>query len=61
MKRPSAKLDLLRRGAEQMGGDRRRLGDDLLGREMTAEPPSVAEREPPVPSPIATLSVSPWM
>jgi hypothetical protein len=32
-----------------------------FGGEWNAEPDMVAEREPPVPSPKNTLSVSPWM
>ena len=55
-------IDIGLGGFEQMRGDRLGLVDDLLGRQHAPPSrPSVAEREPPVPSPIATLSVSPWM
>ena len=54
-------LEIARVDLEHMRGDGARLGDDLSVAMWKAEPAMVAEREPPVPSPKNTSSVSPWM
>ena len=54
-------LDVARLDSSILAAMLVRLVDDLFGRRHAAPmPPTVAEREPPVPSPKRTSSVSPW-
>jgi hypothetical protein len=54
--RAIGELDVARRRFQQMTGDQLALGDDLVA---GAQPPTAIEREPKVPVPCGTASVSP--
>ena len=53
--------DVVLGGFHQVGGDLVAFGDDLSAAVTSAVPPTTAEREPNVPVPIATWSVSPHL
>jgi hypothetical protein len=59
-KRPSSKLISSPSAPRTEAATALALATILSVARWTADPPSAAERDPPVPSPIATFSVSPW-
>ena len=62
MNLPSLEHDVVLAGLHQVGGDLLALGDDLVGRGEDARcRRTTVEREPNVPVPIATWSVSPYL